>query len=66
LPRRIGKIEVVRHLLAWIPMVGIAVANGALREAWLVPRLGEHPGRQTSTVLLIVFLTAYIAAVMRL
>jgi hypothetical protein len=47
-------------------MAGIAVANGASREAWLVPRLGEHRGPQTSTVLLIVLLSAYIAAVMKL
>ena len=26
-----------RYLLAWFPMILIAVANGALREAWLVP-----------------------------
>lgn len=34
-------------------MVGIAVANGGFREAWLVPRLGEHQGRQVSTLLLV-------------
>jgi hypothetical protein len=56
----------VRYLLAWLPMVGIAVANGAFREGWLVPRLGEHQGRQASTVLLIVLLIGYIAAVMRI
>jgi hypothetical protein len=55
-----------RYLLAWIPMVGIAVANGAFRDAWLVPRLGEHQGRQASTVLLIVLLAGYIGAVMKL
>ena len=29
----------VHYLLAWIPMVAIAVANGGFREAWLVPVL---------------------------
>ena len=35
-----------RYLAAWLPMILIAAANGALREAWLVPRLGEHAARQ--------------------
>ena len=46
-------------------MILIAVANGALREAWLVPRLGDHAARQVSTLLLIVFFAAYIAIVTR-
>jgi hypothetical protein len=32
---------VARYLAAWFPMILIAVANGALREAWLMPRLGD-------------------------
>lgn len=56
----------VRYLLAWIPMVGIAVANGAVREAWLVPQLGEDQGRQVSTLLLVALLAGYIATVMRI
>jgi hypothetical protein len=55
-----------RYLLAWIPMLGVALANGAFREGWLVPRLGEHQGRQVSTVLLVVLLAVYIGAVMKL
>ena len=54
-----------RYLLAWIPMVGIAVANGAFREAWLVPRLGDHQGRQVSTFILVALLAFYIAVVMK-
>jgi hypothetical protein len=54
-----------RYLLAWFPMILIAVANGALREAWLVPRLGEHAARQVSTLLLIAFFGLYIAIVTR-
>jgi hypothetical protein len=54
-----------RYVLAWLPMVVIAVANGALREAWLTPRLGEVHGRQASTVLLIVLFAIYIATVTR-
>jgi hypothetical protein len=48
----------MRYLLAWFPMVLIAVANGALREAWGVPR-------QLSTIVLIVLLALYMAAVLR-
>ena len=54
-----------RYLIAWIPMIVLAVANGALREAWLVPRLGEQAARQVSTLLLIAFLALYIAMVTR-
>jgi hypothetical protein len=54
-----------RYLLAWIPMVFIAVANGAIREAWLSPRLGELHGRQISTLLLLVFFALYIWLVVR-
>lgn len=54
-----------RYLLAWFPMVLIAVANGAFREAFLVPRLGEHAARQASTLLLIGLFAVYIAVVVR-
>lgn len=55
----------VRYLLAWFPMVVIAVANGALRELWLVPRFGEHVARQASTLILIGLFAVYIALVSR-
>lgn len=45
-----------RYVIAWFPMILIAVANGALREAWLLPRLGKHAAGQVSTVLLIALL----------
>jgi len=54
-----------RYLLAWFPMILIAVANGALRAAWLVPRLGEHAARQVSTLLLIALFALYIGYVAR-
>ena len=55
-----------RYLLAWFPMIAIAVANGALREAWLAPRLGELHGRQVSTLLLLGLFAIYIGIVTRL
>lgn len=54
-----------RYLLAWLPMVPIAVANGALREALLLPRFGEPLARQLSTVLLIALFALYIGLVFR-
>ena len=54
-----------RYFLAWFPMILIAVANGAVREAWLIPRLGEHAGRQVSTLLLIALFAVYIALIVR-
>jgi hypothetical protein len=38
-------------------MVLMAIANGALREAWLKPRLGEERARQASTGLAWLVLT---------
>lgn len=46
-------------------MILIAVANGALREAWLVPRFGEHAARQISTLLLLALFALYIGYVVR-
>jgi hypothetical protein len=54
-----------RYLAAWFPMILIAVANGALREAWLVPRLGDRAARQVSTLLLIALFAVYIGYVTR-
>lgn len=55
-----------RYLAAWFPMLLIAVANGALREALLMPWLGEHVARQVSTVLLVGLFAIYIGAVTRI
>lgn len=50
----------IRAVLTWIPMVGIAVANGLLREALLNHYLEERPARQVSTLLLLSFFALYI------
>ena len=47
-------------------MVAIAVANGAAREAWLLPRFGDVLARQISTVSLLVLFAIYIGAVFKL
>lgn len=55
-----------RYLLAWLPMVVIAVGNGAFREAWLKPRLSELHARQISTLFLILLFAVYIAVIVRI
>ena len=54
-----------RYLLAWFPMTLIAVVNGALREAALVPPLGDHAARQVSTLILIALFAVYIGYITR-
>jgi hypothetical protein len=46
---------VLRSVLAWFAFVVIAVANGALRELLLTPRLGPKLGHVASTLLLCAF-----------
>ena len=54
-----------RYVLAWLPMVLIAVANGALREGWYAKRLGELQAHQVSTAIGVVLFAVYIRAVIR-
>jgi hypothetical protein len=54
-----------RYAVAWLPMIGIAIANGALREWWLLPRYGDDRAHQISTLLLLALFTLYIGPVMR-
>jgi hypothetical protein len=42
----------LRALLTWFILLAVAVANGALREAILIPATGDVPGRAISTVML--------------
>lgn len=41
-----------RALAIWVALLGVAIANGAFREVWLIPRVGDQTGHQISTVLL--------------
>lgn len=41
-----------RALLAWLALLGFAILNGALRQALLIPRVGERAGHIVSTLLL--------------
>ncbi|WP_323001420.1 hypothetical protein [Denitromonas sp.] len=49
---------------AWLPMVAIAIANGAAREAWLLVPLGETAAHQLSTLSAIALFGVYIWWVM--
>lgn len=50
---------IVRALAVWLLILLLAVLNGAVRDAWLTPRLGDTVGRGLSSVSLsfVVFLT---------
>jgi hypothetical protein len=41
-----------RAIGVWFGILALASANGALRTAWLIPRLGETAGRTVSTLIL--------------
>ena len=41
-----------RALVIWFAMLGTAVANGAVREALLIPKLGERAAHVVSTITL--------------
>ncbi len=41
-----------RVLVVWFVLLFVAIANGAVRVAWLIPRLGEYWGHVLSTVTL--------------
>jgi len=48
------------YVLAWVPMVAIAMVNGALREATYGKRMTELRAHQLSTLSGIVLFTVYI------
>lgn len=55
-----------RYVLAWMPMVLIAIINGLLRERFLTTQLKELYAHQVSTLTLIVFFGIYIWIVLLL
>src|SRR5512139_378825 len=54
-----------KYILAWIPMLCIAILNGAVRELWLVNYLGELRAHQVSSATGIVLLGVYIWVIIR-
>ncbi len=55
-----------KYLLAWAPMVLIAIANGVIREAWYAKRLNELRAHQVSTLSGMLLFGIYIWALMRI
>jgi hypothetical protein len=43
---------VLRATAIWLALLGIAIVNGAVRSAWISPRLGEYAGHVLSTIVL--------------
>jgi lysylphosphatidylglycerol synthetase-like protein (DUF2156 family) len=55
-----------KYILAWIPMVPIAIANGAMREALFRKRLGELRAHQLSCATGILLFALYVWALVRI
>jgi hypothetical protein len=53
------------YLLAWLPMVVIAILNGTLRDLWYRAYMGPLPAHQLSTLTLILLFALYIWLVIR-
>jgi hypothetical protein len=54
-----------KYLLAWFPMIPIAIGNGALRQGWYGKHVGELAAHQISTGVAIVLFGIYIWLVVR-
>ncbi len=54
-----------KYVLAWFPMVAIAITNGVLRQAWYGKHLGELQAHQISTLTGVVLFGVYIWFVVR-
>jgi hypothetical protein len=57
---------ILRYLLAWVPMVFIAIVNGAIRELGYGKYLSELRAHQVSTITAVLFFGLYIWALIRL
>ncbi len=49
-----------KYVLAWFPMVAIAIANGVVREAWYGKYLSELAAHQISTLIAVILFGVYI------
>ncbi len=55
-----------KYVLAWFPMVAIAIANGVVREAWYGKYLSELAAHQISTLIAVILFGVYIWFVVRI
>lgn len=54
-----------KYVIAWVPMIFIAIANGIFREKFLAGRLKELGAHQASTGTLVILFGIYIWIVIR-
>ena len=54
-----------KYVLAWLPMIPIAIGNGVLRESWYGKHFGALEAHQISTATAIVLFGIYIWLVVR-
>jgi hypothetical protein len=55
----------VKYLIAWFPMLLIAIGNGMLRESFIKKYVSDFRARQLSTLTLLLFFTVYIYFMVR-
>jgi hypothetical protein len=55
-----------KYVLAWLPMVLIAISNGAIREGWYGKHVSELQAHQISTVTGVLLFGVYIWVLIRL
>jgi len=55
-----------KYVLAWIPMVFIAIINGAIREGWYGKYLSELQAHQVSTATGVLLFGVYILVLIRI
>ena len=58
-------MNLTRTVMAWLPMPFMGVANGIIRQFFLLKYFNDFNARQVSTLSLIVFLAVYIAVVFK-
>lgn len=58
-------MNVTRTIIAWPPMPLVGVANGILRQFFLLEHFSDFSAHQISTLSLIALLTVYIAIVFK-
>ena len=55
----------LKYFLCWIPMLLLAIINGAARDLWYKRYVGELSAHQISTVSLIILMGLYIGLIMK-
>lgn len=56
----------LKYLIAWVPMVFIAIANGLIREKFFAKRLKELNAHHASTATLVILFGIYILIIFRI